>query len=355
VSSWSPKATPHPVLCIRKVSGSLTNAVFFVSSPSTSSRTLLLRVYGSSSGPLISRRRELQVLHVLSSRSKLGPRIYGTFTNGRLEEYFDSVTLTASDIREPRISAYIGARMAELHSVDVATIEEQSHGSKIEIGVRKNVHSWLPHARSILALPAIAPAIRKELDLDRFEAKWGGYMKWLKTAHLDARLVFCHNDAQYGNILRLNKVEEDTPDHHQVRPPSLSSRRYLLSHHFDPMVVLLLPVLRHNHRSSSSTSSTLPRTQPPSTSRTTSTSGRPTTTAPPHTCSTPRAIRTTPSDVRSSLPTSSTASTRPHSRTYPPGPASASSSRLRTPCARGPLRRMRCGRCGVSSRRERTS
>lgn len=229
VPSWSSKATPHPVLCIRKVSGSLTNAVFFVSSPSTSSRTLLLRVYGSSSGPLISRRRELQVLHILSSRSKLGPRIYGTFTNGRLEEYFDSVTLTASDIREPRISAYIGARMAELHSVDVATIEEQSHGSIIEIGVRKNVHSWLPHARSVLALPAIAPAIRKELDLDRFELKWGGYMKWLKRVHLDARLVFCHNDAQYGNILRLNKVEEDTPDHHQVRPPCLPSLS-LISH-----------------------------------------------------------------------------------------------------------------------------
>ena len=218
VPSWSQTAGPHPVPRIQKVSGSLTNAVFFVSSPSTSSRTLLLRVYGPSSGSLISRRRELQVLHVLSSKFNLGPRIYGTFTNGRLEEYFDSVALTASDIREPRISAYIGARMAELHSVDIATIEWQSHGSNIEIGVQKNVHSWLPHARSVLALPAITPAIRKELDLDRFQAKWESYTKWLKTAHFDAHPVFCHNDAQYGNLLRLNNVEEGTPEHHQVRP-----------------------------------------------------------------------------------------------------------------------------------------
>jgi len=106
--------------------------------------------------------------------------------------------------------------MAELHSIDVSTIEEQSHGSKIEIDVRKNVHSWLPHARSVLALPAIAPAIRKELDLDKFEVMWSNYMRWLETARFDARPVFCHNDTQYGNILRLNEVKEGTPDHHQI-------------------------------------------------------------------------------------------------------------------------------------------
>lgn len=218
VPSWSQSAAPYPVPCIRKVSGCLTNAVFFVSSPLTSSRTLLLRIFGPSSNTLISRRRELRVLHALSSKFNLGPRVYGTFANGRLEEYFDSVTLTSSDIREPRISAYIGARMAEFHGVDVATIEEQSHGNSMEIGVRKNVHSWLPHARNVLALPAFTPAIREELDLERFKTKWENYVKWLETAGaLDARPVFCHNDAQYGNLLRLNKVEEGAPEHHQVR------------------------------------------------------------------------------------------------------------------------------------------
>ncbi|KAI0257094.1 choline kinase cytoplasm [Lactifluus subvellereus] len=218
VPSWSQTAAPYPVPSIRKVTGSLTNAVFFVSSPLTSSCTLLLRLYGPSSGSLVSRSHELRVLHLLSSRYKLGPRIYGTFTNGRIEEYFDSVALTASDMREPRISGYIGARMAELHSVDVATIEELSHGSNIEIGVRKNVRSWLPHARDVLVLPAITPTIRKELDLDAFQTKWEGYMKWLKDTQVDARAVFCHNDAQYGNILRLNSVNKGTPEHHQVCP-----------------------------------------------------------------------------------------------------------------------------------------
>ena len=200
------------------MSGSLTNAVFFVSLPSTSSRTLVLRIYGPSSGLLIPRQRELQVLHVLSSTYKLGPCIHGTFTNGRIEEYIDSATLTATDIREPQISAYIGARMAELHGVDLKIIEGQSHGNNLEIGVRKNVQAWLPHARDVLGLPAISPAIRKELDLDRFQIKWESYLRWLKTTGVDAHPVLCHNDTQYGNILRLNSVEEGKPEHHQVRP-----------------------------------------------------------------------------------------------------------------------------------------
>ncbi|KAH9065704.1 kinase-like protein [Lactarius vividus] len=214
VPSWSQATGPLPIPTIKKVSGSLTNAVYFVSSPS--SRTLLLRVYGPSSGSLISRPRELHVLHVLSSRYQLGPRIYGTFTNGRVEEYFDSVTLKPTDIREPRMSGHIGARMAELHSVDVATVERLSRGSSVELGVRKNVHSWLPPARGVLALPGITPAIRKELDLDLFQSKWESYMKWLRDTRVDARPVFCHNDAQYGNILRLNKATEGVPDHHQI-------------------------------------------------------------------------------------------------------------------------------------------
>jgi choline kinase len=176
-----------------------------------------LRVYGPSTGVLIPRLRELQVLHVLSSRYKLGPLIYGTFTNGRIEEYFDSVTLTATDMRDPQMSAYIAARMAELHNVDLKIVEGQSHGSNLEIGLRKNVQSWLPHARDVLALPAISPAIRKEFDLDRFQMKWESYMRWLKAAHVDAHPVLCHNDTQNGNILSLNRVEEGKPEHHQVR------------------------------------------------------------------------------------------------------------------------------------------
>ncbi|KAH9003978.1 kinase-like protein [Lactarius hatsudake] len=232
VPSWSQATGPLPIPSIKKVSGSLTNAVYFVSSPS--SRTLLLRVYGPSSGSLISRPRELHVLHVLSSRYQLGPRIYGTFTNGRVEEYFDSVTLKPTDIREPRMSGHIGARMAELHSVDVAAVERLSRGSSVELGVRKNVHSWLPPARGVLALPGITPAIRKELDLDLFQNKWESYMKWLRDTRVDA-LPDHHQiivvDFEYASpnpaaFDIANHFHEWTTNYHSSTPHVLDQARY---------------------------------------------------------------------------------------------------------------------------------
>jgi len=225
VPLWlSPGITPQS-LKIFKVSGSLTNAVFFISCSLNLAPTLLLRIYGPSSGSLISRPRELHTLHVLSSQYHIGPRVYGTFENGRVEEYFDSVTLTAADLRVKQISQWIGARMAELHSVDIDAVEQtspldpRSKGKGWEIGVKKNVKSWLGPARGVLALPFLANAIRKELDLDSFSEDWNRYMKWLSEIERiegASRTVFAHNDAQYGNLLKLTKLPPGTAEHRQL-------------------------------------------------------------------------------------------------------------------------------------------
>lgn len=139
-----------------KVSGSMTNAVIFISyewgsgendqgkfrntsrstsstsvddksdetpkknEPSTKRRTpptLLLRIYGPASGSLISRRRELHILNILSTTYAIGPRVFGTFSNGRIEEYFASRALCKEELRDETISPWIGRRMRELHGV----------------------------------------------------------------------------------------------------------------------------------------------------------------------------------------------------------------------------------------------
>ncbi|KAF9535501.1 protein kinase subdomain-containing protein PKL/CAK/ChoK [Crepidotus variabilis] len=215
---WSTASPSADDIIIQRVSGALTNAVFFVSCPTLPfARTLLLRVYGSSSGSLISRTRELHILHVLSSVYKIGPRVYGTFENGRIEEYFDSVTLTASDIRDPQISRWIGARMAELHSVDVDVVDSSP---EVPGGVEivTNVKSWLKFAKKVLKLPGISGDIRHELDLGRFRKEWEAYVTWaLKRQHtLGTKRVFAHNDAQYGNLLRLKNDIEGVDEHRQI-------------------------------------------------------------------------------------------------------------------------------------------
>jgi choline kinase len=204
VPSWIASQIFLEDITIHKVSGSLTNAVFFVSCPTVSSvSTLLLRIYGSSSGSLISRPKELQTLHTLSSQYNIGARVYGTFENGRIEEYFDSVTLTPSDIRNPQISRWIGARMAELHSVDIDVVDGTSDGGNFRIGA--NVNSWVTSAKEVLRLPSVSESTRQELDLSRFMDEWNRYFAWAtrEGRGLGSKRVFAHNDTQYGNILRL--------------------------------------------------------------------------------------------------------------------------------------------------------
>ena len=90
----SDEATPldPELLQLKRISGAFTNAVFFVSYRAPAGLrpppTVLLRVYGSGSNALLSRRTELLILHTLSSLYEIGPHIMGTFANGRVEEFY---------------------------------------------------------------------------------------------------------------------------------------------------------------------------------------------------------------------------------------------------------------------------
>jgi choline kinase len=233
VASWA-GVTDSSLLKVIKVAGSLTNAVFFVSVPATMStstssihkapRTLLLRIYGPSSGALISRPRELRTLHVLSSQYRIGPRVWGTFLNGRIEEFFESEALTHAALRDPSTSRWIGMRMAELHSVDMSTVEGSPHpldaeGKTWDIAAHKNVREWIMPAKEVLAMPCAPAHLAREFDLDGFLATWARYSDWLEAFEKKmgkSPRVFSHNDAQYGNLLKITRPDSSAPEHRQV-------------------------------------------------------------------------------------------------------------------------------------------
>jgi choline kinase len=142
-----------------------------------------------------------------------------------VEEYFDSATLTAEDIRDSVISRWIGARMAEFHSVDVSVVSppsDLSDSGTFEASVKKCVSSWMKSAREVFAIPTMPRGAAQELDLARFEKEWNIYLKWVSKVEdktSGSAIVFGHNDTQYGNLLQLtNSVETD--EHRQVNTPS---------------------------------------------------------------------------------------------------------------------------------------
>jgi hypothetical protein len=138
--------------------------------------------------------------------------------------------LTPSDIRDPKISQWIAARMAELHSVDITDIdnislgESNTHGSNelcahTGFEIARNVTSWLGPAQNVLSLPGVGERVRHELDLPKFRYEWEKYLAWAlaRPKTFGTRRVFAHNDAQYGNLLRLKDGSEGVDEHRQVK------------------------------------------------------------------------------------------------------------------------------------------
>jgi choline kinase len=139
---------------VERLSGALTNAVYVVSPPANllaqpadgkrKPAKVLLRIYGPQVEHLIDRENELMVLRRLA-RKKIGPRLLGTFTNGRLEEFFNATTLTAADLRVPETSRQIAKRMRELHD-GMDLLQEERDGGP---AVWKNWDSWVTKVEMI--------------------------------------------------------------------------------------------------------------------------------------------------------------------------------------------------------------
>lgn len=211
-----------------RLSGALTNAVYVVSAPKhiNPPKTdkgaaplvprkrlpkLLLRIYGPQVDHLIDRENELQILRRLA-RKNIGPRVLGTFINGRFEEYFEARPLTPKELRIPETAKQIAKRMRELHDGIELLDEEREAGPMIF----KNWDKWVDRCE------AVTTWLDKEIDSAQNEAKslaepwrrrgyvcgvpWAvfrkavdNYRTWLIAScggieEINRQLVFAHND-----------------------------------------------------------------------------------------------------------------------------------------------------------------
>ncbi|MCJ1379575.1 hypothetical protein MMC17_002677 [Xylographa soralifera] len=229
---------------VERLSGALTNAVYVVFPPKNLPQTnadgtksataaskkmplkLLLRIYGPQVEHLIDRESELQILRRLA-RKRIGPRLLGTFNNGRFEEFFHARTLTASDLRVPEMSKNIAKRMRELHD-GIELLEEERDGGPF---LWRNWDKWVTRCEEVItwvdhqiisgeAGPARGRADEWKrrglvcgVEWSVFRRTVERYRRWLNDqyggpAGLRQHLVFAHNDTQYGNLLRLEPSGE---------------------------------------------------------------------------------------------------------------------------------------------------
>ncbi|GAB7349742.1 hypothetical protein MBLNU459_g0475t1 [Dothideomycetes sp. NU459] len=186
---------------VERLSGALTNAVYVVSPPhnlpqqrpSTSGMEeakithrpapprLLLRIYGPQVEHLIDREAELQILRRLA-RKHIGPRLLGTFNNGRFEEFFHARALTPNELRNPDTSKQIAKRMRELHEGVDLLERERDEGAF----VWRNWDKWQQRVENVVSW----------LDSQILQHSGG-------KVHTGADAWKNRGLTQYGNILRL--------------------------------------------------------------------------------------------------------------------------------------------------------
>lgn len=183
-------------------------------------RKLLLRIYGPQAEHLIDREAELQILRRLA-RKHIGPRLLGTFTNGRFEEFFHAKTLTAKDIRIPDTSKQIAKRMRELHEGIDLLKKERNDGPF----VWQNWDKWIDRAEQIVTwldkqvLSEEHGTAKSTSNMYKqrglicgvewpiFRKMIEKYRQWLNDQYggierVNERLVFAHNDVGLRALAR---------------------------------------------------------------------------------------------------------------------------------------------------------
>jgi len=234
---------------IRHLSGALTNAVYVISPPkdllSKASKdnsniplaptdyppcvsshcmtlsahhvnrlysNLILRIYGRQIEHLLDREAELEILRRLARKS-IGPRLLGTFTNGRFEEFLHAQSLRPEDLRVPKTSDRIAKCMRELHDcVELLPYEREGGPSVWRIWDK-----CVERCEQVISCLDTQVLENEQRAIIQKEDDWKGtgfvcgvqwpifkdsvnkYRKWLEVQYggmekIKERLVLAHND-----------------------------------------------------------------------------------------------------------------------------------------------------------------
>ncbi|XP_042531785.1 choline kinase alpha isoform X3 [Dipodomys spectabilis] len=217
---------------ISVIRGGLSNMLFQCSLPDTIAsvgdepRTVLLRLYGAilkmvfliklwngkrscnkEGSEQAQKENEFQgteamvlesVMFAILAERSLGPKLYGIFPQGRLEQFIPSRRLDTEELRLPDISAEIAEKMATFHGMKMPFNKEP----KWLFGTMEK------YLNQVLRITFTGESRMKQLQ------KFLSYNLPLELENLRSLLestpspvVFCHNDCQEGNVLLLEGQE----------------------------------------------------------------------------------------------------------------------------------------------------
>lgn len=220
----------------------MSNAIFCCSLPTNLSPVrdgeptqVLLRFYGDQYRDC-DMSVQLEIFRLLSSKD-LGPKLYGAFDNGRLEEYLTADPLTYEELTNKQISSIIAKKLAVVHTLEVPI-------DKSNTWLRDRYREFID---SINGQPEITTYLQdsdhsdttKKLALELrstdFEREREFVQKLLDKS--SAPTVFSHNDLHQGNILLAKQSKGRTTLNERIflidfEYCSYNYRSYDIANHF---------------------------------------------------------------------------------------------------------------------------
>jgi len=187
-------------LCIREMSGAMSNFVLALGPKEDAPLACILRIYGGEHAQLFDREEELAHFRALAEAG-VGPELMDEFEGGRIERFVGGEPLTPESMRSSESYLLVASALAEFHAAhverprkDVAAGLRRVSDVDAQALLMGRLHSWLEHARSLLdgeradviGLSRMPGALLRANDL---------------LSGLELPSAFCHNDLQCGNIL----------------------------------------------------------------------------------------------------------------------------------------------------------
>lgn len=218
--SW--KTVPKTDFQISIVSGGLSNLLYMCSLPDDvpsmeeEPRRVLLRIYGAILQGVDALVLESVMFAILAERT-LGPRLYGIFPEGRLEQYLPNNRMCTEDLSVPSISEEIAVKLARFHGMEMPFNKEPKWlfgtinrymDQTLKLKFTRDAHVKKYNKLMKLDLP-------KELESLR-----------LLLAETQSPVVFCHNDVTEGNILKLEDRDPTSTDRLMLIDFEYSSYNY---------------------------------------------------------------------------------------------------------------------------------
>ena len=202
---------------VRKVTGGFCNRLHAVSRSTPAEKepaTVLLRHFGTgeedgspAESCLSLTESEQALIYWEMGRRGWGPRVYGLFRGGRVEEFVDSHTLTPAEAADPAIRRDVARSFARLHSltmpfrrrnIDAATRELNDGINQVKEDLRQNKKPITSDEGTAFAAVVMDMDWTKELD-------------WLMSLFVEhgCRRTLCLGDMNYMNILVRNHLSGD--------------------------------------------------------------------------------------------------------------------------------------------------